>query len=47
MSLVIYFRDPSGDYDVAVRDCYAYDGADIGADSTLKLQLTDEDGCVR
>ena len=47
LSLVIYFRDPNGLYDVAVRDCWAFDDANIDAPSTLRLQLTTDQGCTR
>lgn len=47
LSLVLYFRDPTGLYDVAVRDCWAYDDAKIDLESTLQLQLTTTDGCAR
>ncbi len=47
LSLVIYLRDPTGQYDVAVRDCWAYDDAKIDDDKTLRLQLTTSEGCIR
>ncbi len=47
LSLIIYLRDLYGLYDVAVRDCWAYDDSSIDVESTLKLQLTSTDGCAK
>ena len=47
LSLIIYLRDPNGLYDVAVRDCWAYDDGNTDVESTLKLQLTSTDGCAK
>lgn len=47
LSLVIYLKDPNGNHDVAVRDCWAYDDSEIDAQSTLKVQLTTTDGCAK
>ena len=47
LSLLIYLRDPNGLYDVAVRDCWAYDDSQTDLESTLKLQLTTTDGCTK
>ncbi|KAI9553824.1 hypothetical protein GHT06_019093 [Daphnia sinensis] len=47
LSLIIYLRDVYGLYDMAVRDCWAYDDGNIDVESTLKLQLTSTDGCSK
>lgn len=47
LSLIIYLRDLYGLYDMAVRDCWAYDDSNIDVESTLKLQLTSTDGCAK
>ena len=47
LSLVIYLRDPNSIYDVAVRDCWAYDDSTVNEEQTMKLQLTTTEGCVR
>lgn len=47
LSLVIYLRDPNGAYDLAVRDCWAYDDSMVDVESTLRVQLTTTDGCAR
>ncbi|XP_052871560.1 uncharacterized protein LOC128277158, partial [Anopheles cruzii] len=36
-----------GEYDVSVKDCYAYDSADYDAATTARLQLSDKNGCSR
>ncbi|KAE8751605.1 hypothetical protein FOCC_FOCC001452 [Frankliniella occidentalis] len=40
-------RAPSPQFDVRVRDCWAYDQEDLDAKDTHKLQLTDSEGCPR
>ncbi|XP_058061727.1 mucin-2-like [Anopheles bellator] len=47
LSVLVYLRDPKGEYDVSVKDCYAYDSADYDAPSTARLQLSDKNGCSR
>ena len=47
LSLVVYLKDPVGNYDVAVRDCWAYDDSDVTSEKTTKLQLTTEQGCIK
>lgn len=46
LSLVVFERDDEGSYDLLVRDCYAYSGPDFESPTTIKIQLTDEQGCV-
>ena len=47
LSLVIYLKDPLGKYDVAARDCWAYDSPDVTDQDTTKLQLTTTEGCIK
>uniref|UniRef100_A0A182FSI4 ZP domain-containing protein n=1 Tax=Anopheles albimanus TaxID=7167 RepID=A0A182FSI4_ANOAL len=47
LSVLVYLRDPKGDYDVSVKDCYAFDSADYDAPTTARLQLSDKNGCSR
>lgn len=47
LSLLIYLKDPLGKYDVAARDCWAYDNSDVTDKDTTKLQLTTTDGCIK
>lgn len=47
LSLIIYLRDPNDLYDVSVRDCWAYDDVNTDIASTMRLQLTSTDGCVK
>lgn len=47
ISVLVYLKDPPGEYDLVVKDCYAYDNEDYGAKSTGKLQLSDGNGCSR
>ena len=46
LSLLVYARDNDYQYDVAVKDCYAFAGSDYDNPNTPRLQLTDVDGCV-
>lgn len=46
LSLLVYARDNEFQYDVSVKDCYAFAGPDYDDPNTPRLQLTDTDGCV-
>lgn len=46
LSLLVYARDNDFQYDVSVKDCYAFAGPDFDNPNTARLQLTDFDGCV-
>lgn len=46
LSLLVYARDNEFQYDVAVKDCYAFAGPDYDDPNTPRLQLTDKEGCV-
>jgi hypothetical protein len=47
VSVLVYLRDDRKEYDIVVRDCWAYDNEDYGAKSTGRLQLSDGNGCSR
>lgn len=47
LSILVYIRDPDRQYDVRIRDCWAYDAEDYDARDTHRLQLTDDEGCPR
>lgn len=47
LSVLVYLKDPLKEYDIFVKDCYAYDNEDYAAKSTGKLQLSDSNGCSR
>lgn len=47
LTVIVYLKDVEREYDVAVRDCYAFDNEDYFASSTNKLQLSDKNGCTR
>uniref|UniRef100_A0A182PNA9 ZP domain-containing protein n=1 Tax=Anopheles epiroticus TaxID=199890 RepID=A0A182PNA9_9DIPT len=47
LSVLVYLRDPKGEYDVSVKDCYAFDSPDYDAPTTARLQLSDKNGCSR
>lgn len=47
LSVLVYLKDPKKQYDIRMRDCWAYDNDDYDLATTTKLQLTDKDGCPR
>lgn len=47
LSVLVYLKDPLREYDIIVKDCYAYDNEDYNAKSTGRLQLSDGNGCSR
>jgi Zona pellucida-like domain. len=47
LTILVYIKDNEKQYDVQVRDCWAYDGEDYEAPDTHKLQLTDINGCPK
>lgn len=47
LSVLVYLKDPLKEYDIFVKDCYAYDNEDYAAKTTGKLQLSDSNGCSR
>lgn len=44
---MVYLRDEQKEYDLVVRDCWAYDNEDYNAKNTGRLQLSDGNGCSR
>lgn len=46
LSVLVYLRDPKKEYDLSVRNCWAYDGADFDDKKTGKVQLSDASGCT-
>lgn len=44
MTIVVYSKDGGADYDMLIKNCYAYDSQDL--ESSTKLQLSDEQGCL-
>lgn len=47
LSVLVFLRDQKKDYDLSVRDCWAFDNENYNAPSTGKLQLSDKRGCTR
>lgn len=47
LSVLVYLKDPLKEYDIFVKDCYAYDNEDYASKTTGKLQLSDSNGCSR
>lgn len=47
LSVLVFLRDQKKDYDLSVRDCWAFDNENYNAPSTGKLQLSDKRGCSR
>jgi Zona pellucida-like domain len=47
LSVLVYLKDDRNEYDLVVRDCWAYDNEDYGAKTTGRLQLSDGNGCSR
>jgi Zona pellucida-like domain len=47
LSLLVYLKDDLSEYDLVVKDCYAYDSEDYGAKNTGRLQLSDANGCSK
>lgn len=47
LTILVYIKDTDNEYDIRVRDCWAYDAEDYEASDTHKLQLTDSEGCPK
>lgn len=45
LSVLVYLRDPRSEYDLTVRNCWAYDDDDFDSKSTGRLRLSDANGC--
>jgi len=46
LSMLVYAKDDAEMYDIHVKQCYAYSSEKYDNSDTVKLQLTDERGCV-
>lgn len=47
LTILVYIKDNENQYDIRVRDCWAYDGENYESKDTHKLQLTDKEGCPK
>jgi len=47
LSVLVFLRDPRIEYDLIVRDCWAFDHPDYDAKTTGRIQLSDKIGCSR
>lgn len=45
LTVLVYLRDERVEYDLIVRNCWAYDDEDFDSRSTGKLKLSDASGC--
>lgn len=46
LTVIVYLRDPKNEYDLTVRNCWAYDTEDFDDKKTGKVQLSDSSGCT-
>lgn len=47
LTVLVYLRDDTHEYDLIVRNCWAFDNEFYDDKATGKLQLSNEDGCSR
>lgn len=47
LSVIIFLKDPNKEYDLSVRDCWAFDSENYKDTSTGRIQLSDQKGCSR
>lgn len=47
ISVLVFLKDPNKEYDIVVRDCWAFDNEDYNARGTGRIQLSDKNGCSR
>lgn len=47
LTVFVYLKDEQNQYDVRVRDCWAYDNEAYDSPRTTRLQLTDAEGCPK
>jgi len=47
LTVLVYLKDEANQYDLRVRDCWAYDSDQYDAPETSSLQLSDTDGCPK
>lgn len=45
LTVLVYLQDEKSEYDLSVRNCWAYDNSDFDNDKTGKVQLSDASGC--
>ena len=46
LSMLVYARDDEDMYDMHIKECFAYSSENYDSSATVKLQLTDQQGCV-
>ena len=46
LSMLVYARDDNDMYDMHIKECFAYSSDNYDQQDTVRLQLTDERGCV-
>lgn len=46
LTVLVYLRDQQKQYDLSVRNCWAYDAEDFDDKETGKVQLSDASGCT-
>ncbi|CAB3376481.1 Hypothetical predicted protein [Cloeon dipterum] len=47
LTVLVYLKDEANQYDLRVRDCWAYDSDKYDALETSSLQLSDSEGCPK
>lgn len=47
LTVLVYLRDEPNEFDLIVRNCWAYDNEDFDAKGVGKVQLSDASGCSR
>lgn len=47
LSVLVFLKDPGNEYDLIVRDCWAFDSPDYDSKNTGRIQLSDKNGCPR
>lgn len=45
LTVLVYLRDPKNEYDLSVRNCWAFDSEEFDDKNTGKVQLSDSSGC--
>lgn len=45
LTVMVYLQDKKNEFDLSVRNCWAYDSTDFDDDKTGKVQLSDASGC--
>lgn len=47
ITILVYLRTWKYEYDLRVRDCWAFNDPNFDSPSTGKIQLSNKDGCSR